>query len=441
MPRAGPGWPTRSPLPASELTVLNLFAYTGGATLAMAAAGARVVHVDSARGSRGLGSPQCRAVGPVGGADPLDCRRRREIRPPRARPRQPLRRGGSRPAQLWPRAQGGAVEVRRRPGSPWSAIVSGWPAIACDSCSFRATRAGFSSRAGARFARRGGQQATRGVSRSSRSSYHRAAAGGCLAASRPVGKADPDRPVAAIRNQARSTWNDITSPHNPRVKLAVKLRDARGRAEQGRIIIDGCREVNRALVAGVRIVEAFVCQELDQRHALHALVRLLAAHNVPLIRDQPRGARAAGVRQSGRRGDRRGRAAAAHAGRSGLAPAAAAWPCWKRWKSRATSGPCSAAPTRPASRPSIVADPATDLFNPNCIRASLGTVFSVPVCTATGQQTLDWLRAKRLDDLRRPARQRHRLSPGAAGPARGCGAGKRSGRAVAALAGRRTSSV
>jgi 23S rRNA (cytosine1962-C5)-methyltransferase len=34
-----------------ELTVLNLFAYTGGATLAMAAAGARVVHVDSARGT------------------------------------------------------------------------------------------------------------------------------------------------------------------------------------------------------------------------------------------------------------------------------------------------------------------------------------------------------------------------------------------------------
>ncbi len=33
----------------SEMTVLNLFAYTGGATLAMAAAGARVVHVDSAR--------------------------------------------------------------------------------------------------------------------------------------------------------------------------------------------------------------------------------------------------------------------------------------------------------------------------------------------------------------------------------------------------------
>ncbi len=39
----------------------------------------------------------------------------------------------------------------------------------------------------------------------------------------------------------------------------------------------------------------------------------------------------------------------------------------------------------------IVADPATDLYNPNCIRASLGTVFSMPVCAATAAETLDWL--------------------------------------------------
>ena len=31
----------------------------------------------------------------------------------------------------------------------------------------------------------------------------------------------------------------------------------------------------------------------------------------------------------------------------------------------------------------IVAESATDLFNPNIIRASLGTVFSVPVCVAS----------------------------------------------------------
>ena len=40
----------------------------------------------------------------------------------------------------------------------------------------------------------------------------------------------------------------------------------------------------------------------------------------------------------------------------------------------------------------IVADGRTDLYNPNAIRASLGTIFTIPVCTATTTETLDWLR-------------------------------------------------
>ena len=40
----------------------------------------------------------------------------------------------------------------------------------------------------------------------------------------------------------------------------------------------------------------------------------------------------------------------------------------------------------------IVADAATDLYNPNAIRASLGTIFTMPVCEAGSDETLDWLR-------------------------------------------------
>jgi TrmH family RNA methyltransferase len=40
----------------------------------------------------------------------------------------------------------------------------------------------------------------------------------------------------------------------------------------------------------------------------------------------------------------------------------------------------------------VVADGGTDLFNPNTIRASLGTIFTLPVCTATTDETLAWLR-------------------------------------------------
>ncbi len=42
----------------------------------------------------------------------------------------------------------------------------------------------------------------------------------------------------------------------------------------------------------------------------------------------------------------------------------------------------------------IAADASTDFYNPNCIRASLGTVFTRPVCQATTGQTLAWLRGR-----------------------------------------------
>src|SRR5205823_3448805 len=54
----------------------------------------------------------------------------------------------------------------------------------------------------------------------------------------------------------------ITSVQNPRVKEAAKLRERKHRAESGRIVIDGAREIARAIQAGVAIPEIFVCEEL-----------------------------------------------------------------------------------------------------------------------------------------------------------------------------------
>lgn len=42
----------------------------------------------------------------------------------------------------------------------------------------------------------------------------------------------------------------------------------------------------------------------------------------------------------------------------------------------------------------IVAEPGTDLLNPNVIRASLGTIFSVPVAVASTGDVLTWLRER-----------------------------------------------
>ena len=40
----------------------------------------------------------------------------------------------------------------------------------------------------------------------------------------------------------------------------------------------------------------------------------------------------------------------------------------------------------------IVADPATDLFNPNAIRASIGCIFSVPVYACSTEECINWLK-------------------------------------------------
>ena len=40
----------------------------------------------------------------------------------------------------------------------------------------------------------------------------------------------------------------------------------------------------------------------------------------------------------------------------------------------------------------IIADPRTDIFNPNAIRASIGCIFSVPLFACTSEKCIQWLR-------------------------------------------------
>jgi TrmH family RNA methyltransferase len=42
----------------------------------------------------------------------------------------------------------------------------------------------------------------------------------------------------------------------------------------------------------------------------------------------------------------------------------------------------------------ILCDRCTDLFNPNVVRASIGTLFTVPVAEGTSDEVLQWLRDK-----------------------------------------------
>ncbi|MFQ5654344.1 MAG: RNA methyltransferase substrate-binding domain-containing protein, partial [Planctomycetota bacterium] len=54
----------------------------------------------------------------------------------------------------------------------------------------------------------------------------------------------------------------LTSLKNPRVVRAVRLRDRRPRERQGLFLIEGYRELRRAIERGLPFEELFICEEL-----------------------------------------------------------------------------------------------------------------------------------------------------------------------------------
>src|SRR5262245_5385837 len=183
----------------------------------------------------------------------------------------------------------------------------------------------------------------------------------------------------------------ISSVQNPRVKAAARLRERSGRDDQGRIIIDGMREIGRALAAGVEVLEAYFSAELccDEEHqrllttaeqagadsievTSHVMEKLSfgqrvegvvavarpplrCLHDLPLT-DDTLVAIVEGVEKPGNLG-----AIVRTADAAGVAAV-------------------------------LVADGGTDLYNPNAIRASLGAIFSVPVVAVSNEEAIVWLR-------------------------------------------------
>ena len=188
----------------------------------------------------------------------------------------------------------------------------------------------------------------------------------------------------------------ITSLQNARVKQAVKLRDRRGRDDQGRIIIDGLREIERALAAGVKLVELFIEPDVLPPNVEHKLVRAARAVDADVLDV------AAPVMEKIAFGERRvGVVAVAEPPQATLAD-------FRRRLATQTGVPLilvleavekpgnlgAVLRTADAAGVSglIVCDGRTDLFNPNAIRASLGAIFTVPLATATVAETQALLR-------------------------------------------------
>lgn len=187
----------------------------------------------------------------------------------------------------------------------------------------------------------------------------------------------------------------ITSRHNPRVKEAARLRERRVRERTGQILIDGGREIRRALAAGVRPLAAFVCEEHCTGEDARAAVTELRRSEVEFFTLAP------GVYEKLAYGERSdGIVLLAEMPRRSLAELKMSpQPLIAVIEGVEKPGNLGAI-LRSADGAGvdavILADPRTDLFNPNTIRASLGTVFRDNVCSAPAEDVIAWLRQQRV---------------------------------------------
>jgi len=187
----------------------------------------------------------------------------------------------------------------------------------------------------------------------------------------------------------------LTSFGNPRVRAAATLRDRRERDRRGLTLIDGSRELRRALEAGVEVVEVFVCESLLAGPDARAALDRLRAAGTPI---QPTSEAVLAKLAFGERAE--GFVAVASIPTTTLGdltlPDHALVTVIEGVEKPGNLGAVMRSADGAGADAVIAAAPGTDLFNPNAIRASAGTVFTVRLAAAPTAEVLDWLRGQRL---------------------------------------------
>lgn len=191
---------------------------------------------------------------------------------------------------------------------------------------------------------------------------------------------------------------EITSLTNPRIKNVVKLRQRSHRDALDHMLIEGFREVTRALENGHPLHELFYCDALFQGEnnaTLLSRAQSAGAHLVacaaPVFkkmsyRDRPDGLLAVAPQVH-------------HALDSIPLSRAPFIVIAEAIEKPGNLGTILRSSDAAGVDAVIVCDRCTDINNPNVVRASIGTLFSLPVVETTGTEALTWLKANKIQTV------------------------------------------
>jgi TrmH family RNA methyltransferase len=182
--------------------------------------------------------------------------------------------------------------------------------------------------------------------------------------------------------------NLVTSTTNPRVKALVRLRRRRDRDASGRFLVEGNRELRRVVAAGVIIDELVVCPPMLDA-ARRATVEDLAAAGATVLTVAEAPFRKVAYRRHP--DGLLGVALRPELSLQRLSPPSQALVMVVAGIEKPGNlGAMLRAADGAAVDAVVVADPATDLFNPNVIRASQGALLARPTAIASAEATVAW---------------------------------------------------
>lgn len=190
----------------------------------------------------------------------------------------------------------------------------------------------------------------------------------------------------------------LSSPANPRIRAVARLRQRSHRDEADRMLIEGYREIRRAIDNRHFPRELYVCRELFLGANEEQIVADCRAAGTEIIDCSPRAFEKIAYR------DRpEGLLAVApqlHLTLDDIPPAdrpliVVAEAIEKPGNLGTILRSADAAGVHAV----IVCDRCTDINNPNVVRASIGTLFSVPVIETTSPAALQWLASRNIRTL------------------------------------------
>jgi RNA methyltransferase, TrmH family len=181
----------------------------------------------------------------------------------------------------------------------------------------------------------------------------------------------------------------ITSFQNSRIKNVLKLRRQRARKKQGKTIIEGYRSLLRAVDNGYALEDLYVCSSMFLGDNEPALIQRAKDQGVQVfeVSEEPFQKMAYVERPDGL-------LAVAPQVRQPLSdhpPAATGFYLIVEAIERPGNlGSIMRSADAAGVAGLIICDPQTDIYNPEVIRASVGTIFTVPVLEAATEQAIRW---------------------------------------------------